>query len=294
MALLWLPRPVMGANLWPEVPEQVSMLEGTLDFNWWASDGPTGGYLISLAIEAATDAGEAPYTRGRGLDLWIVGGAGAETYEAALVTAQTESSSDTAIVFQQNNTPFAIVSLRGAPSERESSVTSSEPPDALPPQAYDEMVWQQPSPPVTSQFSYRPVVSLGGASLSSHWDLVWIRPTSSDAFRYGAAGVVDSWYPANFMRAVREFLRGATSVLHEPSATELLTVQTRIVQPRQTLARDEHVLLATRLIAERSRHYDEQFEIWSETGSLLLEGRIIRKAAPTRSKRQPNKQRLRG
>ena len=267
----------MGANPWPEVPEQVSKLDGTLDFNWWASDGPTGGYLISLAIEAAIDAGQAPSTQGRSLDLWIVGGARADTYEAALMTVQSESSSDTAIVFQQNNTPFAIASLRGAPLEREALITDSQPPDALPPQAYDEMAWQQPSPPVTSQFSYRPVVSSGGPSLSSDWDLVWIRPTSSDAFRYGAIRVVDSWYPANFMRAVREFMRGATSVLQEPSATELLTVQTRIVQPRQTVAPDEHVLLATRLIAASSRHYDEQFEIWSETGNLLLEGRIIRR-----------------
>ena len=262
----------------------MSTLEGTLDFNWWASDGPTGGYLSSLAIEAATYAGQAPYTQGRSLDLWIIGGARADKYEAALATVQGESGSDTAIVFQQNNTPFAIASLRGAPLEREALITDSQPPDALPAQAYDEMVWRQPSPPVASQFSYRPVVSSDGTNLFSDWDLVWIRPTGSEAVRYGAPGVIDSSYPANFMRSVREFLRGETSALHPPSATELLTVHATIVQPRQTLEPNEYVLLGSRLISASAKHYDEQFEIWSENGYLLLAGQILRRPAPTRSK----------
>ena len=27
-------------------------LSGRLDYNWWASNGPTGGYLVRLALEA--------------------------------------------------------------------------------------------------------------------------------------------------------------------------------------------------------------------------------------------------
>lgn len=271
----------MGGK-WRKVPDHASTAEGTLDFKWWASDGPTGGYLISLAIDSASRAGQMGNTTGLRVDLRIVGGAAADAYEASLVTVENESGWKTAIVFQQKNTPFAIASLRGAPSEQGTSVPSSVPPHALPAQAYDEMAWQQPSPPVTSQFSYRPVVSSDGTGLFSDWDLVWIRPTSSDAVGYGATGVVDSWYPANFMRAVREFLRGETSVLREPSATELLTVQATIPHPQQPLAPDEHVLLASHLTAASSRHYDERFEIWSESGDILLSGRIVRRAASRR------------
>lgn len=282
----------VGENRWQEIPEHVSTTEGILDFNWWASDGPTGGYLISLAIEAASRAGQLPYTLGLSLDLRIVGGASADGYEAALVTVKTGSGSDTAIVFQQNTMPFAIASLRGTPSEQEAIMTSSVPAGALPPQAYDEMAWQQPSPPVTSQFSYRPVVSSDGTSLFSDWDLVWIRPMSFDALRYGATGVVDSWYPANFMRAVREFLQGETSFLHEPSATELLTLRATIADPKQSLAPDEHVLLASRLTSARSGQYDEYFEIWSESGSVLVAGRIIRRDSRSRSSPQMEQPRL--
>jgi hypothetical protein len=28
---------------------------GTLDYSWWASDGPTGGYLLRLALEVILD-----------------------------------------------------------------------------------------------------------------------------------------------------------------------------------------------------------------------------------------------
>jgi hypothetical protein len=277
----------MGATPGPENPEHASTIEertieGTLDFNWWASDGPTGGYLISLAMEATTGTGQAPCTQKRSLDLSIVGSARADHYQASLVTLQSGSRSDTAIVFQQNNVPFAIASLRGSPSERAALISSSLP-AVLPPKAYDEMDWKQPSPPVTSQFSYRPIVSPDGTSPLSDWDQVWIRPTSIDAIRYRPTAVIDSWYPANFMRSVREFLRGATSVLLESSATKLLTVHATIAHPQQSLAPGEHVLLASRLMAASSSHYDEQFEIWSESGHLLSAGRIIRRAAPTRS-----------
>ena len=29
---------------------------GRLDYSWWASNGPTGGYLVSLAVEAGSRA----------------------------------------------------------------------------------------------------------------------------------------------------------------------------------------------------------------------------------------------
>ena len=274
----------MGANASSEVPEQTSTTEGTLDFNWWASDGPTGGYLISLAIEAATGRGQAPHTQGRSLDLHIVGGARADRYEASLGTARNGSGSpETEIVFRQHDTPFAVASLRGLLTMRKTLILRQSPPDALPPQRYKEMVWSEPAPPVTSQFSYRPVVSSDGTTAFSDRDLVWIRPTGRGAFQYGVTAVVDSWYPAHFMQSVRAFLRGDTSELHEPSATALEAVHATIFEPRRPLAPEEHVLLASRLIAASSGHYEEQFEIWSENGSSLLAGRIFRRDSPARS-----------
>ena len=274
----------MEATPWAETPEPMLVIEGTLDFNWWASDGPTGGYLISLAIEAAAAAGHEPHAEAQSIDLSVVRGTRADAFEASMVTLQNGSQpSHTAIVFQQNNRPFAIASLRGSHSLAAGLLTGSVPPDALPAAAYDEMTWESPSPPVTAQFSYRPVVSSDRTNLLSDCDLVWIRPKTSDALRYGVTAVVDSWYPANFMHSVRQFLRGATSELHQPAKTELLAVHATIVEPRRTLAHGEHVLLATRLIAASSGHYEEQFELWSEEGDLLLAGLIIRRAAPTPS-----------
>ena len=89
---------------------------------------------------------------------------------------------------------------------------------------------------------------------------MWIRPIGSDAHRYGATSVVDSWYPAQFMRSVRAFLRGNTPELREPSATVLDAAHATIFEPRQPLASEEHVLLASGLIAASSGHYEEQLE----------------------------------
>jgi hypothetical protein len=80
-------------------------------------------------------------------------------------------------------------------------------------------------PPVTGQFRYRPATNSDGASPQPGWDLVWVSPRSGQySGREHIAKILDCWYPASYMRAVREHLGRMQPLneLSEPAATNLL------------------------------------------------------------------------
>jgi len=129
-------------------------------------------------------------------------------------------------------------------------------------------------PPVTGQFTYRPATNPDGTSPQPGWDLVWISPRSGQySGREHTAKILDCWYPASYMRAVREHLGRAQppSELRQPAATNLLGAHVEFTSPDEAYADLSNALLASRLKSSADGYQFEQQEIWSDRGDLLVE-----------------------
>jgi hypothetical protein len=75
--------------------------------------------------------------------------------------------------------------------------------------------------------------------------------------------MIDSWYPAHHMRAVRDHLSGVTFSFHEPRLATLLSAQILLAGSGSAFRHVEHAVLASRSIGAGG-HYLEQAELWSE------------------------------
>jgi len=83
------------------------------------------------------------------------------------------------------------------------------------------------------------------------------------------------------MNSVREFLRGATSVLPRASATELLTVHAKLgPSSAKLLLPTRHATHGQSPDGSEFGHYGEQFESWPRT-AIAVGGRVSQ-GAPTR------------
>jgi hypothetical protein len=140
-------------------------------------------------------------------------------------------------------------------------------------------------PPVTRHFNYRPAADADGTTAKPGWDLVWLEPRG-DAAR-GAGDVmrmIDCWYPAHFMLAVRDHLRqgGTAETLQQPPPTRLTSAHLMFPSHVGAYKEVRHALLATRAIGETDGHHFEQAELWSENGELLIAASLARHEAGLR------------
>jgi hypothetical protein len=148
---------------------------GTLDYSWWASDGPTGGYLLRLALEFILDL-KADVDEIRSITVQVLRRAAASSYtvEATALPGANGVRVLTVIFGQQG--PFAIAHVVFARPRGEGFASDAMPPAVLPSAAYDVLKTSDGSgPPVLRQFDYRPTTGPDGSIARDGWDLTWVR-----------------------------------------------------------------------------------------------------------------------
>lgn len=252
-----------------------------LDFGWWASNGPTGGYLASLALDRACEETDLDPTAARSVELSVLRLAAADTYVTDVSVAAGPTRIALATVTFSQDEPFAQASVYFSPSVGGSIPGDCEPPGALPPEAYAELASNSlHGPPVMSQFVYRPTTDPDGQSPKPGWDLVWVRPVQPMSGRANVARLVDNWYPPNHTRAVRNYLTGHAE-LAEPPTVSLLGASIVFPAPEDAYRNVSFVLVANQLDIVTNGHYFEQTEVWSEHGDLLIAARLLRRNQTT-------------
>jgi Acyl-CoA thioesterase C-terminal domain len=248
-----------------------------LDFGWWASNGPTAGYLMRLALEALdhnvdTDASV------RRIDLHVLRLAAAAPFDVNVSTNPGAAGLNLVTVTFGQIEPFAVASLTLGAAERGTAAGDVEPPAALTLDAYRPMDTRSGHlPPVTSRFVYRPTVEPDGRGPRADWDVVWLTPTDSRLHgRALVASIIDCWYPPSFTRTVREHLR-TRQKLEQPKPTTLAAASVSFTASHATYTRAHHVLLANQISAISDGHYFERSEVWSDRGELLATADLLRR-----------------
>jgi hypothetical protein len=184
---------------------------------------------------------------------------------------------------------FATATIQFGPPRGDTYGGDAEPPSVLPAEAYPQMVFRPPYPPVVHQFSYWPTGGPEGQFGRTDWDLVWVRPNKeSTGGKIRTALVLDCWYPPNHMRTVRRNLVGEAPLI-DPPPVDLLAVSLQFPAGSGDYDSQRSILLANRLEAIVDGYYFERAETWSETGQLLLTANVLRRtsdptAAATRSR----------
>jgi hypothetical protein len=248
-----------------------------LDYGWWASNGPTAGYLMRLAADATAE--RCPAHGGAlriGLDVARL--ASAAPYVLTVGSdVGTSGIAHNLVAFHQGG-PFAVASVLTAAGSARPAVSDVTPPAALLTEAYGAMATPSPTlPPVTGRFVYRPTADLDGPEPRPGWDVVWLTPTDPRlGGRALVASVIDSWYPAHFMRAVREHLRTGLP-LEQPGPTVLVAASLSFTAPDPAYERARHLLLANQLTSTTGGHSFERSEVWSDGGALLATAELVRK-----------------
>jgi hypothetical protein len=204
---------------------------GSLDHRWWASDGPAGGYLLRLAIEAAGPFTDADHHI-RAITLRVLRQALPAAFTSSVTAAGgTAGLRMTTVTFTQQ-TAFAAADLISGPAQGQTAAADAVPPPARPAAAYLPMVMgPASSPPVTSQFWYRPAIGPDGTGPRPGWDAIWVSPSRHNPLRGPPliASIMDCWYPAAHLRAAREISRrqaaaGTPQPVTEPSPAALAAV----------------------------------------------------------------------
>ena len=177
-----------------------ALLAGRLDFGWWASNGPTAGYLVSLVLESVGRLPGLDTVTPRSVDLRVVRLAAADDFDVTAAFAQAAGGVATVTVTLAQREPFAAASVQLGRRLAEESIAPSHRLGAFPPEVHAEMEMRRPGlPPVTGQFTYRPATNPDGISPQPGWDLVWISPRSGQYSGHGhTAKILDCWYPASY------------------------------------------------------------------------------------------------
>jgi hypothetical protein len=264
-------------------PRQSSdeLLAGKLDFGWWASNGPTAGYLVSLVLESVDRLPGLDGVTPRSLDLRIVRLAAADDFDVTPEFAQAVGGVATVTVTLAQHEPFATASVQVGRRLADESIPPSHRLGALPPEVYAEMDMRPPgAPPVTSQFTYRPATNPDGTSPRPGWDLVWVSPRHGPySGHQQTAKILDCWYPASHMHAIRQHLgrQHPPGELSQPAATNLLGAHLDFTSPEHAYTDLSIALLASRLKSTVDGYQFEQQQIWSDRGHLLVDAQIVRR-----------------
>jgi hypothetical protein len=264
-------------------PKQTSgvLLAGRLDFGWWASNGPTAGYLLSLVLGSVGRIPGLESVTPRSADLHIVRLAAADDFDVTAAFAQAAGGVATVMVTLDQGEPFATAAVQVGRRLAQESIPPSHHLGAFPPEVYAAMEMRRSgAPPVTGQFAYRPATNPDGTSPQPGWDLVWVSPRSGQySGRQHIAKILDCWYPASYMRAVRQHLgrRQPFNELSEPAATNLLGAHVEFTSPDEAYTDLTNALLASRVKVSADGYQFEQQEIWSDRGDLLVDAQIIRR-----------------
>ena len=247
----------------------------SLDFGWWANNGPTGGYLLSLALAAADDDHRsADVVRHAALQLLGLPAVGAFAYEPTWL-ASRPGTGFISVDFVQRRL-FATAQVLTGAADGASRPGEVKPPSALPRETYRPIVMSSPGVPVTQHFEYRPTVELDGRSPRYGWDVVWLTPLDHELHgRQLVASMIDCWYPPSHMQAVRQHLRSGEP-LRQPSPTVLTAAVVSFTADDPAYDDISHALLASQVTGTTGGWIFERHEIWSERGVLLAAADLVR------------------
>jgi hypothetical protein len=250
---------------------------GALDYAWWASDGPTAGYLARRAIDAVEQLPDAGRGQVRHAHVQLLRLPAADAIDISIARISgTHGIGRVTVSFGQGG-EFAIGTLTVGPRLGHSGTGDATPPAALPLDAYVPMITPSPTlPPVTGQFEYRPTTGQDGHGPRPGWDVVWVTPTDHELRGHAlVASIIDCWYPPSFTRLVREHLRGLKQ-LTQPRPTVLISASIAFPSDQAAYDRVRHALLANQLIATAEGYCFERSEVWSDRGELLATAELIR------------------
>jgi len=191
---------------------------GGLDYRWWASNAPTGGYLSRLALDAVCQSSGKSANDARSVELHVLRLAAAGPVQIHVTTTEGAAGLATSTALFVQDGPVATATVHFVPPRGVAVWQDIEAPAALPAQAYPEMSLTGGSyPPVMCQFSHRPVVALAGIEARPDWDVVWLSPkTQPWSGRADALNVLDCWYPPAYQHAARTFIQSPRAELVEP------------------------------------------------------------------------------
>jgi len=248
-----------------------------LDYGWWASDGPTAGYLARRAIDAFEQSPDAGRGQVRHAHVQVLRLAAADAIEISVARASgTHGIGRVTVTFGQGG-EFAAVTLTVGPRLGHTGPGDATPPAALPLDAYVPMITPSPTlPPVTGQFEYRPTTDQDGRGPRPGWDVVWVTPTDHRLRGHAlVASIIDCWYPPSFMRSVVEHLHGREP-LAQPAPTVLISASISFPATQAAYDHVGHALLANHLSATAEGYCFELSEVWSDRGELLATAELIR------------------
>ena len=251
-----------------------------LDYGWWASNGPTAGYLARLSLEALDHNVDTDATVRR-IDLHVLQHAAAAPFDVTVSTTPGAGLDLVTVTFGQTK-PFAVASLTLGADQRGTAAGDIEPPAARALEAYRPMDTRSAElPPVTSQFVYRPTAEPDGRGPRPAWDVVWLTPTNARLHgRALVASIIDCWYPPSFMRSVREHLRTGQT-LEQPKPTTLVAAGVSFTASHAAYKRAHHALLANQISSISDGNYFERSEVWSDRGELLATADLLRRDQPS-------------
>jgi hypothetical protein len=107
-----------------------------LDFGWWASNGPTGGYLASLVLEASCRATALSQSWARSVDLHVVRLAAADRYQTTVSALGGPTGITVCMVNFAQGEPFATANVQFGPPRGDSHGGDAGAPSVLPAEAY--------------------------------------------------------------------------------------------------------------------------------------------------------------
>ncbi|HEX6392986.1 MAG TPA: hypothetical protein VFZ97_06060 [Acidimicrobiales bacterium] len=254
-----------------------------LDFDWWANNGPTAGYLLSFALAAADELRKAFVEVPLSVSMQILGlpRVGAFAYEPIRLISRP-GTGVTSVDFVQQRL-FALANVISGAPDGPSLPSDAGPPAAMPAGAYRPIEMPSPSVPVTQHFEYRPTAEVDGSGPRDGWDVVWLTPLDHKLEgRRLVASMVDCWYPPSHMQAVRLHLREGEP-LRQPSPTILTAATMTFTAADRDYDDISQALLASQVTASTGGWIFERHEIWSEAGVLLAVADLVREISDRES-----------
>ena len=251
----------------------------SLDFGWWANDGPAGGYLLRLALVAADELDHVDGEVARYVSVQLLGlpAADAFAYEPIRL-ASRPGKAFISVDFVQRRL-FATAQVISGAANGPQSPGDVTPPPALPRETYRPIAMSSPGVPVARHFEYRPTVDVDGGGPRDGWDVVWLTPLDHDLDgRRLVASMVDCWYPPSYMRVVRQHVRNGEP-LRQPSPTVLSAAAVSFTASDRAYDNVPHALLASQVTGTTGRWIFERHEIWSERGVLLAAANLVRETS---------------
>src|SRR5258708_8839297 len=120
-----------GGSRAPTSPRTTS----ALDYGWWASDGPTAGYLVRRAIDALEQSPDAGRGQVRHAHVQVLRLAAADAIDISVARASgTHGIGRVTVTFGQGG-EFAVATLPVGPPPAPSATRDRTPPPPLPPHA---------------------------------------------------------------------------------------------------------------------------------------------------------------